>query len=431
MVTRTRGFITRAIVIHHVLGSRMFLKYKVFSKKRKQQKQPRHFKPTPSAGPRGATLPFIRDEATGAILTAPECMPSGRRYSPTYEFPGNLGTTDVCELSHWSPIQKPDLEWLKTLFHLQGVSFLPPPRPLDLSWSDEDARDLKSFWTWVYPPAPEHRRKSNGRPSLPRKGPVTKRPVAHASGTPDQREQQAAIYLRRIDHKEARKFDQPEFTMLKVACNLRNYFGMDLDQTVMLMRALYNLMADTPWSREGISLAWELVAGYSSSLGLKDVDALAKQKAIDLEDEVTALLAYTRSGGRVTTEEFFNVLMARNPQLETSITAVSGAVRDITGIVTMPYRVEGRCYKGFHLPSAEELLDPAHSDGCSEISYEAPKRPRRKAARDESDFMFDAMWLPITNHMRRKLTKHFDDLRKDGRLPISTFTPMSQFSVAS
>jgi hypothetical protein len=90
--------------------------------------------------------------------------------------------------------------------------------------------------------------------------------VAIASGTPEQREEQAAYYLRIYRHDLAFIFDQPEFTLLKVVCNLRNYFGMDLDQTVKLVRALYNLMADTPWSREGISLAWELVAGYSASL---------------------------------------------------------------------------------------------------------------------------------------------------------------------
>lgn len=142
----------------------------------------------------------------------------------------------------------------------------------------------------------------------------------------------------------------------------------------------------------------------------------------------TASIAYTRSGGRVTTDDFFNVFMARNPQLETSITAVSGAVRDITGIGTMPYR-EGRCYKGFHMPGAEELLDPTHSDGCAEISFEAPKRPRRKPVADW--FELEVMWLPITNFMRRKLAKHLEDLKKHGRLPTSTYTPVSHYLGAS
>lgn len=410
----------------------MLLNYKVFNNKRKQQKKPRHFKPAPFAGPRGAALPFIRDEETGGILRVPEYLPSGRRSSPTYGFPRNSGTAEVCEKSHWTPIQKPDLAWLQTQFHLQGVSFLPPPpSPLDLSWSDENAQDLRSFWVWVYPPTSEPGRKFNVRPLLPRTGCVTKRPVSPATGTPDQREEQSAYYLRIFRHDLAFIYEKPEFTLLKVVCNLRNYFGMDLNQTVMLMEELFNLMADMPWSREGISLAWELVADYSPSLGLKDVDAVAKQEVIDLEDEVTALLAYTRSGGRMTTDDFFHLLMEWNPDLKTTKTAVSSAVLDIVGIKkTSSYR-DGRSYKGFHLPSAGELLDLAHSAGLDVMSIEVPQHQHQKAARRDFDSLRDFTLLPFTNHMRRCLTRQSGYFVQHDHFPWSSYTLVSLFQVAS
>lgn len=97
-------------------------------------------------------------------------------------------------------------------------------------------------------------------------------------------------------------------------------------------------------------------------LGLQDIAGVAKQKAAEIEEAVIDLLAYTRSGHRVTTDEFFACFEAWNPDLKTTKTAVSHAVHVVAGIATTGYE-EGRCYKGFHLPTPLELMDPAHARG--------------------------------------------------------------------
>jgi len=181
-------------------------------------------------------------------------------------------------------------------------------------------------------------------------------------------------YLREFEHDAAGLFDEPEFTLLKVVCNVRNYFGMSLDQTVMLMECLFSPRSAIRWSRESIALSWELVADYTPLLGLKDPVAIAEQKRRDLEAVVTDLLAHTRAGGRVSTEDFYRKLKEWNHDLDATKTAVSQAVRAITGIGPKSYR-EGRCYRGFHFPTAEELKDPLRQPGEETSAMEAPPRP--------------------------------------------------------
>jgi hypothetical protein len=133
----------------------------------------------------------------------------------------------------------------------------------------------------------------------------------------------------------------------------------------------------------------------------------------------------------VTTDDFVDLFTELNPQLETTKTAVSGAVLDLTGIKkTSSYR-EGRGYKGFHLPSADELLDPAHAPGLDVMSIQVPKRPCWKAARREIDFMLDFSLLPLTNHMRRALVRQYEHIRQHGHLPYSAYSLVSSYLAAS
>jgi hypothetical protein len=205
-------------------------------------------------------------------------------------------------------------------------------------------------------------RSARTRPVIHRSGAITKRPWVTASGTPALKEEQAAYYLRIHDYESAHLFDQPEFDLLKVVCNLRHYFGMSRDQTVILMSLLFNPRADVQWSPAGISLAWELVVDYTPALGLKDADAIAKQRKLDIEDAVTELLAYTRSGGRVEINTLLAVLNEWHPDLDASATELGRAVRAISGIKSGASKSKSY-YSGFHLPKPDELLDPAHSPG--------------------------------------------------------------------
>lgn len=302
---------------------------------------------------------MVKDE-NGDYLKPPKFLPSGRLAYRSFSQFDDIAFVPVSSIPKDAVVPAPDLAWMQTLLHLQG-GFLPPR--LDLSWADEQAV-TQNGWRYVmdhaFAGAPPRKRI---RHWLPRNGATKKLRWSTASGTPEQKEEQAAMYLRLFDHKEARKFDQPELTLSKVVCNLRNYHGMSKDQTVMLMKALFNPKLETPWSNEAISLTWELVADYTPWLGLTDVDGIARQKADEIEDAVVDLLAYTRSGHRVSTDAFFATFQAWNPDLKTSKTAVSHAVHEVAGINSMPYRNEGRCYPGLHLPSPEELMDPAHATG--------------------------------------------------------------------
>lgn len=295
----------------------------------------------------------------GNILVPPKFLPSGRLASRSIPLLDDSAFVRADSTPKDAAITPPDLAWMQTLLHLQG-GFLPPR--LDLSWTAEQAA-TQHGWCFVmnhvFAGATPRKRL---RQRLPRNGARKRLRWSTASGTSEQREEQAAMYLRLFDHEEARKFDQLELTLSKVVCNLRNYHGMSKEQTVMLMRALFNPKLEAPWSDEAISLAWDLVADYTPWLGLVDVDGIARQKADEIEDAVVDLLAYTRSGHRVTTDEFFATFKAWNPDLAIDKkNRVSSAVREVAGIESMPYRGEGRCYPGFHLPSPQELLDPAHA----------------------------------------------------------------------
>jgi hypothetical protein len=338
----------------------MKLAYTISSNKDRVKKKGRHSHRFQDDAPK-QSFKMLKDE-NGKILKAPRFTPGRRPFSETEDLILISDDAKPCSPSVGSLFNRHSLAWTMTIVRIHGGIFWdvdscsckPVPKQTGNSGDAEKTRVVLAEQVNKIP-------KQETR-FLPRNGPINRRKWVTATGTPEQKEEQAAFYLRIFDHAHARYFDQPEFSLLKVICNLRNYHGMSKDQTVILMRELFNPKLETPWSNEAICLAWDLVADYTPWLGLTDVNAIAMQKAIEIEDAVVDLLAYTRSGHRTTTDEFFATFRAWNPDLETTKTAVSRAVHEITGIKTTGYE-EGRCYKGFHLPSAQELMDPAHATG--------------------------------------------------------------------
>ena len=161
-------------------------------------------------------------------------------------------------------------------------------------------------------------------------------------------------YLRVFDYKEAAGFDSDVAILGKVVCNLRNYYRQSAEQTVELVTGVFNPKAWTPWSPEGIKLAWDLVEGFTPSLGLSDEKAVAKQRAALIEDEVVDLIAWTRSGGRVSGEDLLAVFTAWNPDLLVTPREFGAAVKAVTGLTQKPSN--GIYYwVGFRLPTAKEL----------------------------------------------------------------------------
>jgi len=348
----------------------MALTYTIVSPKskglgRQVQVQRRHRKQIEE--PPKPKLKLVRDE-TGAIIRVPKLNP--KRLEHYKDEPLCLDG----EPAYWGGISREDLDRMQRLLDPKGHVMSPK---INLKWGDSDRDAARKFWMEALEAQAECRtHRPRKRLSLPRHGVVTPRPSEAARGDEGALEEQAAHYLRIFDHELAQIFDEPEFTLLKVVCNLRNYFGMSQDQTVMLMVSLFNPKTHLPWSRVAIVLAWELVAGYTPWLGLDDPVAIADQKRSDLDDEVTELLAYTREGGRVTTEDFYKMLKKWNPDLDVKKTAVTQAVKRITGIEATGYR-DGKCFPGFHLPTEEELMDIHHHAGLDVGAIEIPERPIR------------------------------------------------------
>ena len=179
-------------------------------------------------------------------------------------------------------------------------------------------------------------------------------PWVIATGRPETLSRKAAEYLRVFDYKEAAGFDSDVAILGKVVCNLRNYYRQSAEQTVELVTGVFNPKAWTAWSPEGIKLAWDLVEGFTPSLGLSDEKAVAKQRAALIEDEVVDLIAWTRSGGRVSGEDLLAVFTAWNPDLLVTPREFGAAVKAVTGQSTVP--IHGvRFWVGFHLPTPDEL----------------------------------------------------------------------------
>lgn len=190
-----------------------------------------------------------------------------------------------------------------------------------------------------------------------RKNPL---PWVKASGSPHWLSMQAATYLKIVDLENVRLFESPEMTLAKVVCNLRNYHSQDASQTVELIRTLYNPRMGTNWSPEGIRLVWELVEGYTPSLGLDDVDAVAKKRTRDLEEDVVDLIAATLPGKRVSIDELYATFREWNPDVETNTIALGRAITAVTGIKSKASKSK-RYYSGFHFPKTKQSAIPGNS----------------------------------------------------------------------
>lgn len=244
---------------------------------------------------------------------------------------------------------------------------------------------------------------------LPRMGCINRLPWVQATGPQALRNEKAAHYLRIFNHEAARIFDQPEMTLAKVVCNLRYFYLQSAEETVNLVRSLFNPRADYRWSQEAIRLTWEMVEGFTPSLGLADEMAKAKKRALELEREVHYLLTFTRLGGRVATKDLFSLFQEWNPEHGVSYSVSQNGSQEL-GVIDPPSQewspeigvtdiafgravvsLTGRAsmstggvryYSGFHLPPAEDLADAVRSAGESYLhqpSSSAPK-PDREAA---------------------------------------------------
>lgn len=194
-----------------------------------------------------------------------------------------------------------------------------------------------------------------------RRGIRNRLPWVPASGPPEVCLDKAMYYLLFVfDYQEFRELDAPEWILAKVVCNLRNYYLQDQDSTVRLIQKHFNPKSDERWSEEAIRLTWELVEPFTPYLGLADVDAQSKHRVAEIEEEMTYLLAYTRSGGRVPLPDLFAQYREWYPDREVENEVLGKAVKAITGIDSKPSNGV-RYYYGFHLPNPEELSDPTHT----------------------------------------------------------------------
>lgn len=180
---------------------------------------------------------------------------------------------------------------------------------------------------------------------------IKKNPMswAKATGSKSDLSKQAGHYLLVVDLDEAYLFESPEMTLAKVVCNLRNRFSQNVDQTIELIRSVYNYKMGTNWSKEGIALTWELVKDFTPSLGLVDEDAISKKRMNDLEDDVVDLIACTLPGRRVLLDDLFEVFCQWNLDTDVNIYAFGKAVSRVTGMKSTSSKSK-RYYSGFHLP---------------------------------------------------------------------------------
>lgn len=210
---------------------------------------------------------------------------------------------------------------------------------------------------------------------------ATRKPWVKSSGPPETLFRRAAYYLSAFDYKAAAVWDLDTPILLHVVCNLRNYYQQDADQTVRLISWHFNSKSWEVWSPEAVRLAWELVEPYTPSLGLTDEDARSRQRVAEIEDEVTDLIAYTRSGGEVSVEKLFALYQEWFPDREIDRRLFGKAVNAVTGIKSKPKNGR-RSYVGFHLPTEDELDDPAHSPDAAppiHTSHAFPQNHRAAA----------------------------------------------------
>jgi len=184
---------------------------------------------------------------------------------------------------------------------------------------------------------------------------LTRLPWVAATGTTETRSRKAAAYLRGFDYGSVSKWDLDTVILAKVVCNLRNYYQQDAEQTVELIEHVLHPRVPVVWSVEAIKLAWELVDGFTPSLGLRDLMAVAKQRAAFLEEEVRHLLERTKPGGRVSIDDLYSAFIAQLPEVKVSKSEFGRRVVAVTGLTSVPSN-NIRYWMGFHLPTRQGSL---------------------------------------------------------------------------
>ena len=164
----------------------------------------------------------------------------------------------------------------------------------------------------------------------------------------------ASFYLHNFDYKDVAGFALDTAILANVVCNLRNYHQLSQEETVRLVREVFNPISWEVWSPEAISLAWELVEGFTPTLGVTDEQTPPMRRAALIENEVVDLIAWTVPGGRVRCADLLATFKEWNPDIAATKRELGVAVKAVTGIESKPLHGV-RYFVGFHLPSDDEL----------------------------------------------------------------------------
>lgn len=180
-------------------------------------------------------------------------------------------------------------------------------------------------------------------------------PWVIASGPHAVRLVKAEFYLAHFNYKEVAEDFLDTDIFANVVCNLRNYHKLNMAETVGLIVKVFNRISSVVWSPEAVKLAWELVHGFTPTLGVSDERTVAMRRAALIENEVVDLIACTSSGGRMLCEDLLATFNQWNRYLGVTKRELGVAVKAITGISSTP--IHGfRYWVGFQLPSKEELV---------------------------------------------------------------------------
>ena len=290
-------------------------------------------------------LELLCDEK-GCFLKAPGRLPSGRQVRSSRGSGGSSAIKASC-VPAFSCFNCANVGWELIFLHFQG--------PLRVG------NIYNSHWTWSTAllvnaePAVIPGRGGIYRGSL-HTGTTRRLPWVKASGNLESRFGQAASYIKAINFRKARLFDQEEMILGKVVCNLRYHHDLSPEHTVELICSLFNRRAGTRWSSEGVRLTYDLVNGLTPSLGLEGEDYLARKLKMELGEDVADLINFTLPGGRVAVPVLFSLFQDWNPENRASIEEFGSAIRSVTGVVSKPSK-NVRYYSGFHLSKERDALN--------------------------------------------------------------------------
>lgn len=181
----------------------------------------------------------------------------------------------------------------------------------------------------------------------------TRLPWAKSTGSHATRLEKARYYLRSFEYESVAEHALDTDIFVSVVCNLRNYYRLTREETIKLMAEVFNPISWEVWSSDAVTTAWELVEGFTPTLGASDPKTEAMRRAALIENEVVDLIAWTLPGGRVRCSDLLIVFNAWNPEIAASKRELGVAVKAITGLASTS--INGvRYWNGFHIPTSEE-----------------------------------------------------------------------------